>query len=109
MTHFWKSPNPKIAMPYHPKLSGFLAILYIIADTNKITDNVRPLTQIVPIPIPEASLPSGEPSFTLKLKIKPIIIVSMNTTRDELANIVPIEFVFTLNLRLHLGQVNVPL
>ena len=93
----------------YSKFSGFLAMLYIIADTNKITDNVRPLTQIVPAPIPEASLPSGEPSFTLKLKIKPIIIVSMNTTRDELANIVPIEFVFTLNLRLHLGQVNVPL
>lgn len=84
-------------------------MLYIIADTNKITDNVKPLMQIVPKPIPVASLPSGEPSFVLKLKINPIIIVSTNTTSDELANVEPIEFASTLNLRLHLGQVNVPL
>ena len=67
-------------------------MLYIKADTNKITDNVRPLMQIVPAPIPEASLPSGEPSFTIKLKIKPIIIVSMNTTNEDLAKIEPIGF-----------------
>lgn len=51
----------------HSKLSGFLAMLYIKADTNKITDNVRPLMQIVLAPIPEASLPSGELSYTIKL------------------------------------------
>ena len=51
----------------HSKLSGFLAMLYIKADTNKITDSVRPLMQIVAAPMPEASLPSGESSFTIKL------------------------------------------
>jgi len=65
--------------------------------------------QIVPAPIPEASLPSGDPSFTIKLYIRPIIIVSMNITNDDLAKIEPIGFASTLNLRLHLGQVKVPL
>ena len=61
------SAESKNSMPNHSKFSGFLAMLYIKADTNKITDNVRPLTQIVPAAIAEANSPSGEPSFTIKL------------------------------------------
>jgi hypothetical protein len=83
-------------------------MLYIKADTNKITDNVKPLVQIVPPPIPAERLPSGEPSPTLTMKMKVIIIVSTNTTIEELASIEPTGFAFTLNSRLHLGHVTLP-